>query len=76
MTPYLEDLIAKAKNLVKHMTPTDREAMLDEQAKSWVRGEMGMGSDKDEAIFKAALESGDTFTLARLLCHRFASLSR
>jgi hypothetical protein len=41
MTPYLEDLIAKAKNLVKHMTPTDREAMLDEQAKS------GSGGDGD-----------------------------
>lgn len=32
------ELLAKAKERVARMTPEEREAMFDEQRKSWVRG--------------------------------------
>ena len=36
----LEDLVAKSKEIVAKMTPEEREAMLQEQKKSFVRGMM------------------------------------
>ncbi len=40
MNKELEDLIAKSKEAVAKMTPAEREAMLQEQKKSFVRGMM------------------------------------
>lgn len=59
--PNLDALLAQAK-AHRPMTPEEVEA----QRQSWVRGEMGLGSDADEAAYRAALESGDTETLKRL----------
>lgn len=59
--PKLDALLEQAK-AHRPMTPEDIEA----QRQSWVRGEMGMGSDADEAAYRAALEAGDTDTLNRL----------
>jgi hypothetical protein len=38
----LEELLAKAKEAVEKMTPEEKEAMLKEQAESWVRGEIAL----------------------------------
>lgn len=59
--PKLDALLKQAK-AHRPMTPEEIEA----QRQSWVRGEMGMGSDADEAAYRAALESEDTETLKRL----------
>jgi hypothetical protein len=42
------------------------QAELDAQRRSFVRGEMGLGSDKDEAAYAKALRENDAATLARL----------
>lgn len=47
----LDVLLALARNQV--MTPEEREA----QRQSWVRGEMALGTDADEALDREALEN-------------------
>lgn len=50
-----------------HKLPLEqREAVLAEQRRSWARGEAGMGSDKDEADYRAALAAGDKVKLTQL----------
>lgn len=53
--PVLTELLQKAKTIYEAMTPEEREAMHKLQRESWVRGEMGMGNDRDEAEYRAAL---------------------
>lgn len=60
MTPKLAALIEAARS--HKMTPEELEA----QRRSWVRGELGLGSDADEAAYTKALSEGDTDTIARL----------
>ena len=57
----IEQMLAEAKAHVAAMTPAELAAMHSEQRASWVRGEMGLGSDADEqrwrAAFRAKLET-------------------
>ena len=57
----LEALMA-AQRAAKPMTDAEWAA----QKASFVRGEVGMGSDRDEAAYRAALASGDRATISRL----------
>lgn len=57
----LDDLIAQARAM-----PPMTEAELKAQRDSFVRAEVGFGSDADEAAYRAALVESDTETLARL----------
>ncbi len=66
MTPVLAKMLASAKTYWESMSPEERAAEIKAQRCSWVRGEMGMGSDRDEAEYASALARGDTETLARL----------
>ena len=59
--PTLDALLAEARARAP-LTPAE----IARQRASWVRGEMGMGDDADEAAYRAALVAGDTETLARL----------
>lgn len=45
----LDSAINKAMEAFARMTPEEREAMRQAQRESWVRGEMAIGSDADEA---------------------------
>ena len=47
--PDLDALIAHARAVVDAMSPAERQAMYEAQRRSWVRGELAMGSDADEA---------------------------
>lgn len=58
--PVLAELLPLA---AKHRMT---EAEIAAQRDSFVRAEMGFGSDADEAAFRAALEAGDTEALSRL----------
>lgn len=42
------------------------DAELAAQRASFVRGEVGMGSDRDEAAYRAAVRSGDRAEMRRL----------
>lgn len=46
LSPELEALLKKSKELVDAMTPEQREAMYKAQRESWVRGEMAMPKPK------------------------------
>ena len=52
--PGLTARIEQARAAVDAMSPAEREAMYAAQRRSWVRGEMAMGSDADEARYRAA----------------------
>ncbi len=62
----LSDLIARDRAAYEAMTPAEREETRRHQRESWVRGEVGFGSDADEAAYRVALELGDKEMLARL----------
>jgi len=49
----LQALLAAAKARWDAMPPAEQEAMLQAQRESWVRGEMAMGTDRDEAEWRA-----------------------
>lgn len=53
--PELSEMIAKSVAWFKSLTPEEQEAHRREQRESWVRGEMGIGSDADEAKYRAAM---------------------
>lgn len=55
--PELTRLIALSRAAVEATTPTEREAMYAAQRRSWVRGELAMGSDADEARYRAASDA-------------------
>lgn len=52
--PGLDALIEQARAAVEAMSPAEREAMHEAQRRSWVRAELAMGSDADEARWRAA----------------------
>ena len=57
----LTQLIEEAKAKVEAMTPDERRAMYAAQRASWVRGEMAMGSDSDEAAYRSLLDQRGRF---------------
>lgn len=59
--PLLDEAIAAAK-----ARGPATEAELAAQRASFVRGQVGMGSDRDEAEYRAAARSGDRETMDRL----------
>lgn len=59
--PTLEALMAASKTR-EPMT----DAELAAQKASFVRGEIGMGSDRDETAYRAAAARGDRSTMARM----------
>lgn len=58
--PELLDALRRAAG--RKMTPAEVAA----QRRSYVRAEIGFGSDADEAAYRAALVAGSTAALARL----------
>lgn len=62
----LNELIKKSKAFFDALTPEQQEEHMREQRLSWVRGEMGMGNDKDEAAYRDALARNDQAELTRL----------
>jgi hypothetical protein len=48
----LTKLLDEAIGRVAAMTPEEKESMYRLQRESWVRGEMGIGSDADEARYR------------------------
>ncbi|WKV16974.1 hypothetical protein [Microcystis phage MJing1] len=59
-SPELLALLEQARS--HRMTPDEIRA----QRRSYVAGEMAMGSDADEAAYRAALAAGDAAEVARL----------
>lgn len=57
MKAKIDDLIKEAIERMKQMSPDEIEAMRLAQRESWVRGEMGIGSDADEAAYREAYRS-------------------
>jgi hypothetical protein len=64
--PELIALLSRARDVVEAMTPEQRGTMIAAQRRSYVIGEAGMGSDADEAAYRAALVAGDHSALVRL----------
>lgn len=62
----LEQRIAEAVEAVKRMTPEERRAMWEAQRRSFVKAEIGFGSDADEAAYARACAHGDEAEIARL----------
>jgi hypothetical protein len=62
----LTQMLEQAKKWWASASEEERERMLAEQRRSWVRGEMGMGSDRDEAERARALADEDVEKLRRL----------
>lgn len=65
-TTNLDRLLAQSKEAVAAMTPEQREAMFRAQRRSYVIGEIGMGSDGDEIAYRAAVAAGDQETVKRI----------
>jgi hypothetical protein len=57
--PELEELFRKSKEWFDSLSPDEQEAHFRAQQESWVRGEMGIGSDADEAAYRAAMRDED-----------------
>lgn len=53
-TPTDSDLLAAMDDAREKWNEAKREAMYAAQRESWVRGEMGMGNDADEAAYRAS----------------------
>ena len=60
----LEELMAKARAEYEAMTPAQRNALHREQRESYVRAEIALGSDADEAEYNEAILSGDQARIA------------
>jgi len=68
--PDLNELVILAR------THTPTEAELAAQRHNFVRGEIGMGGDRDEAAYRAAVERGDGPEIARLDAAAAARMAR
>lgn len=68
--PELARLLQKAA--AHKMSKREIEA----QCQSWIAGEIGMGSDADEAAYAVALVRGDTAEIARLDAEAEARVKR
>lgn len=64
--PSLVRMIEASKRWWQNATQEERDKMIDEQRRSFVRGQMSMGSDRDEAEYAQALRDGDVEWLKRL----------
>ncbi len=64
--PELQAAFDRANALYNAMTPAEQARMRQRQRRSFVRAEIGFGSDADEAAYRAALARGDTEEMARL----------
>jgi hypothetical protein len=53
MNDELKSLLQRAKEQFDRLTPEEQARVLEEQAQSWVRGEMAMGNDAQEAKERA-----------------------
>lgn len=62
----LSALIEKAVEKFNKMSPEQKEEMLREQRRSFVRAEAAFGSDQDEAEYAAALQAGDREKMKQL----------
>lgn len=51
----IDELLAQSKARVEAMSPNERKAMYEAQRESWIRGEMAMGSDKDEEEYRSTM---------------------
>lgn len=58
--------LKEAIEAFRALPPDVQERLLAEQRRSWVRGEVALGSDRDEAAYRKALAAGDQATLQRL----------
>ena len=56
--PELLELIRKSVKWFEALSPEEKEAHLKAQRESWVRGEMGIGSDQDEAEYRDKMRKG------------------
>ena len=72
----LAALIAASVARYKAMTQEERRAHDLAQKESFVRAEVGFGSDADEAAYRDAYRSGDTETLRRLQAEETARLAQ
>lgn len=59
MNAELMNLLARAKAAADAMSPEEYAEMIRRQRESYVRGEMAMGSDADEAEFRRRLAAGE-----------------
>lgn len=56
----IDKMLKAAKKRMAAMTEAEREQMLYEQRKSFVRGELGFGSDEDERQYRTAVHNKQT----------------
>lgn len=64
--PALERMLELSRKWWASASEEEKEKMLEEQRRSWARGEMGMGSDRDEAEYRQALRDEDVEKLKQL----------
>lgn len=55
MTNDLKNLLEQAKRRVDSMTQEEYSAMLEKQRESYVRAELAIGLDEEEAAYRKAL---------------------
>lgn len=61
----LRSLLTDARKRWDSMSPAERAAMIAKQRRSYARGEAAFGSDRQEAEFREALQSGDPARIAQ-----------
>jgi hypothetical protein len=62
----LSELLEKALIRYDTMSNDEKKKMRAEQRRSYILGEAGIGSDADEASYRAAVETGDIVKLNEL----------
>ena len=62
----LAKAIREAVERYERMSPAEKAEMWKAQKRSFVIGDAGFGSDRDEAEYRAAFDAGDTEEMARL----------
>lgn len=72
----LAEKIKQSIEAFRNLPREDQDRLLEEQRRSWVRGEMGMGTDRDEARYADALRREDRLALAVLEGESLARMRR
>ena len=72
----LSEKIRLSIEAFKSLPQEEQDRLREEQRRSWVRGEMGMGTDRDEARYTRALSEGDHLALAVLEAESLARMRR
>jgi hypothetical protein len=62
----LAKAIREAVERYERMSPVERAEMWEAQKRSFIIGEAGFGSDRDEPEYRAAVDRGDATEIARL----------